>query len=278
MPDNASMPGVRVGWYRVRPPLVKKSRIAGGWVVNYAVGCTHGCVFCYADSIHKKYNVYGLDVGGDWGTYFYIPRNLWQAIVETPWGRWRGKEVLLSSMHDPYLPQLYKYTRAILERALRAGVRVRILTRSPLVLRDLDLLEEYRDKVTVGVSIATLDPGFARLIELRVTPPRVRLRVLEEAAGRGLRTVAHVAPVFPANRARPWLEEDLESIMAELARVGVDYVYGESLHARGSNMAYIRRVLGEEVRVDRGFDGYLERLFHRLLGRYGLRGEYLRGG
>ena len=182
----------------------------------------------------------------------------------------------MSSTHDPYLPQLYKYTRAILERALKAGVRIRILTRSTLILKDLDLLERYRDRVIVQVSIATMDPRFARLIEPRVPSPEKRLMILREAKKRGLETGANIAPIFPPNKHRPWLEEDLESIVARLAEARVDRVYGELLHIRGMNMKYIREALGEPIHVDRQVDQYVERLFYRLLDEYGLKGEYIR--
>ena len=272
--------------FMIKPPLVKRSRLtkrgpnatgkdlSSGWVVNYAVGCTHGCVFCYVDSIHKRFNPYKLDTSPLWGQYFYVPSNLWQAIVQTPWHRWRGEEVLMSSTHDPYLPQLYKYTRAILERALRVGVRIRIQTRSMLVLKDLDLLERYRDRVIVQVSIATMNQEFARLIEPRVPSPEKRLMILREAKKRGLETGVIIAPIFPPNKHRPNLEEDLESIVSRLAEARVDRVYGETLHIRGQNMRYIQQALGEPIHVGREFDQYVERLFYKLLDEYGLKGEY----
>ena len=281
-----SLNNVKSGKYRIRPPLVKPSRLtkrrrngtgkdlSSGWVVNYAVGCTHGCIFCYVDAIHKKFNPYKLDTRPWWGQYFYVPENLWQAIKETPWHRWAGEEILMSSTHDPYLPQLYRYTRAILEYALRAGVRVRIQTRSMLVLKDLDFLAQYKNRVIVQVSIATMNPEFARLIEPRVPSPKKRLLILREAKSRGLETGVIIAPIFPPNRHRVWLEEDLDTFMASLAEIGVDRVYGEILHVRGQNMRYIREVLGEPLHVSRDFDQYVEALFYRLLAEYGLKGEY----
>ncbi len=248
--------------------------LSTGWAVNYAIGCLHGCIFCYVDAIHKKFNTYKVDVSPPWGYYFYVPVNIWEAINRTPWHKWRGEEVLLSSMHDPYLPQLTMYTRAILERALAVGVRVRIQTRSMLVLQDLDLLEKYRNQVVLQVSIPTMNPEFARLIEPRVPPPSARLKILEEAAKHGLETGVIIAPIFPPNKHRPNLEEDLELLASELKRIGVDRVYGEMLHVRGRNMSYIRSVLGEWIKVSRETDRYIEELFYQVLRKYGLKGEY----
>ena len=283
---DRTLPSIAKGTYIVRPPLVKPSRLtkrrpdatgkdlSSGWVINYAVGCLHGCIFCYVDLIHKKFNPYKLNTEPRWGEYFYTPANLWQAIVETPWHRWSGEEVLMSSTHDPYLPQLYKYTRAILEKALRAGIRVRIQTRSMLVLRDLQFLERYKNRVILQVSIATMNPRFARMIEPKVPSPERRVEILKKAKNHGLETGVIVAPIFPPNRHRPSVEEDLDKIMSRLAEANVDRVYGETLHVRGPNMGYIREALGGPVRVGREFDEWVEGLFYRLLDKYGLRGEY----
>nr|MEB3844655.1 radical SAM protein [Desulfurococcales archaeon] len=273
----------KMGTYRIRPPLIKRSRLttkdkngvgkdlSTGWAINYAVGCTHGCIFCYVDAIHKRYNPNKVDkeaVQLPWGKYFFVPENLWEAIMKTPWRKWKGEEVLMSSTHDPYLPQLYVYARAILERALRNGVRIRIQTRSMEVLKDLDLLEEYRDRVILQVSIATMNHRFARLIEPGVPGPEKRLRILEEAKERGIETGVIIAPIFPPNNYRPDLERDLENIISRLAEIGVDRVYGEMLHIRGINMRYIREVLGESVKVSEDLDKYIKYLFYRLVKKY----------
>lgn len=99
--------------------LVKKSALtkrdsgkdlSTGWVVNFAVGCTHGCLFCYAQRITEKLNPWKLPKTAfkeGWGSYLYVYDNLHEAIEKTQWWRWRDEVVLMSSTHDPYLPQLY---------------------------------------------------------------------------------------------------------------------------------------------------------------------------
>ncbi|TLZ51041.1 MAG: hypothetical protein E6K18_05960, partial [Methanobacteriota archaeon] len=108
------------GTYRCSPPLIRASKLTSkanggvgknlsqGWNLNFAVGCTHACPFCYVDSIHKRWGVgrFGDVVLQKWGDYLLIPENLDEAIDETPWHRWRGKEAMMSSTHDPYLPKL----------------------------------------------------------------------------------------------------------------------------------------------------------------------------
>lgn len=281
---------IRFGIYRINPPLVKRSKLtvgergvgkdlSDGWAVNFAVGCTFGCRFCYVDAIHKLYSKtrVGDMVDGEWGYYFAVPDNLDEAIQATPWHRWRGEEILLSSTHDPYLPQLAKFTRKILEHALSNGVKVCIQTRSPLVLEDLGLLERYRDKVRVQVSVATSNAMLSRVIEPRVVEPLRRLDILREAKRHGLRTGVIVAPILPPCRLRPSVEDDLHTIFAHLSNVRPDMVYGETLHIRGVNLEYLSKALGEKLVIKPGFDTRVGELFTALLKEHNLNGRYWYG-
>jgi len=281
-------PGVLLGSFRINPPLIKPSKLtrrsiggvgkelSDGWAVNYAVGCLFGCRFCYVDAIHKLYSSarVGEIVQADWGYYFAVPSNLEEAIEATPWHKWRGEEVLMSSTHDPYLPQLKTYTRKILEKMLGNGVRVCIQTRSPLVLEDLDLLKAYREQVRLQVSVATLNTELAKIIEPRVVAPHRRLEILTEAKKNGIKTGIIVAPILPPCRLRPSVEEDLRKIFQRLAEIRVDYVYGETLHIRGVNMSYLSEALGEGLQTTPAFDTAVGELFNKLLNHYALRGQY----
>ncbi len=268
--------GVRLAQYRVKPPLVKRSGITG-WAINYAYGCTHACPFCYVQAIHERYPRRGLEdlTREGWGNYLAIPVNLREAIRETPWWRWRGKEVFMSSSHDPYLPPLAVWARRILEKALPAGVRIILHTRSVLYKRDLPLLSKYSDRVRVHASIATLS-RLHRLIEPRVPPPWVRANVLGEARRTGLRVGASVSPILPPNRYNKDVFKDLLGVAGLLAEAGVEIVYGESLHRRGGNLALLSRVLGFRVSIE-GWDREAERIFYRAMDEMGLRAVWIPG-
>lgn len=270
-------PKVLFSSYKVSVPLVKPSKIyeMGGWVINFAVGCTFGCKFCYVDEIHKKFSLkrIGEIVLNEWGYYFAVPSNLNEAIEETPWEKWRGKEVMMSSTHDPYLPQLYKWARRILEKALPAGLRINILTRSPLVERDFDLLLKYKRQVSVNVSIATMDEAFSRIIEPRVVNPKRRLEIIRKAKNLALRTGVHVAPICPPNRIRPDLEQDIDLLAKELYVIKPDAISAESLHIRGKNISYMRNAIGEEVSL-LGFEEKAKNVFCRTMEKYGLSYEW----
>jgi len=291
MQDALSIPfsmeaprGVLESSYVCSVPLIRPSRLttrdrggvgknlSEGWCINFAVGCTHACPFCYVDSIHKRFGRtrYGDAVLQDWGNYLLIPSNLPEAIEETPWHRWSGKEVMMSSTHDPYLPKLAAAARQILEHALPAGVRFCLQTRSFLVTRDFDLLAEYADLVRLQISIATLSEDLARKIEPRVPSPARRLEVLARASEAGLTTGVIVAPIFPACRARPDIQDDLRRIAESIAPFKPKFVYGETLHVRGENLRLTEEAIGERPRVSPGFDQRVARLFLEEMHRAGL--------
>ena len=278
---------VRTGTYSISSPLIKPSRLtwvekggigkelSDGWSLNFAIGCTHACRFCYVDSIHKRY---GYKRGGNlvnmpWGNYFLVPSNIEQAIEETKWNKWAGVEAMMSSTHDPYLPQLLPITRKILEAALPAGVRLCIQTRSPLVLRDLPFLAKYRNQIRLQVSVATMDRRLASVIEPRVAPAESRLRVLERAAQLGIDTGVILAPIFPPVALRSDVKKDMEALISGISAIAPNHIYGESLHTRGSNMSELEIALGEKVDIG-NFDPLAEKLFHNTLKSFGLKGRW----
>ncbi len=278
---------IAYGTYIINPPLIKKSKLttvenggigkqlSDGWAINYAIGCTHACRFCYVDNIHKRYSQkkFGSIVTMAWGNYFLIPSNLDEAIEKTNWKKWKGIEVMMSSTHDPYLPMLALTTRKILERALPFGVKFCIQTRSPLIEKDFTLLSTYKDQIRLQVSIATMDKDFAKLIEPRVAPPESRLNIIKKAKEYGLETGVIIAPVFPPVKIRPSPSADLEKIISSLAEIRPDHIFGESLHIRGSNLNEIEFAIGEKVMLG-NFDNAIEKVFYRLLKKYNLKGKW----
>jgi DNA repair photolyase len=278
-------------YYQIKPPLVRESRLTSrdrggvgkplstGYVANYAIGCTHACPFCYVDAIHKRLVVrIHPEAGLEWGEYLLIPepRSFEKALRETPWHRWRGELDLMSSTHDPFLPQLVPYTKAILETGLKHGVHFLIQTRSLNALQVLPLLARYRGQVIFQVSIATLNEELRRLIEPRVPPAKARLAMLRRAKEFGLRTGVIIAPILPPVKQRPDVEADLDAIMRELAGINVDQVFGEMLHIRGQNIARLEKILGERLVINKELDVKIGALFEKLLSKYGLKGEYWR--
>jgi DNA repair photolyase len=288
-PDRVQLPaGVVGGTYQASIPLIRPSKLTSrsnggvgkqlsdGWCLNFAVGCSHACPFCYVDEIHKRFGRrrYGDAVLQEWGDYLLIPENLDDAIRRTAWSRWAGKEAMMSSTHDPYLPKLASSARKILEHALPAGVHVCLQTRSFLVTKDFALLAKYPDQVRLQVSIATMDRDFARLIEPRVPPPEARLEVLRRARDAGVPTGVILAPIFPPTTVRPDVIADLQTMAQVLEDIEPEHIYGESLHVRGQNLRLLEGALSERVRVTSGFDRGVARIFHQELRKSGLKGTW----
>jgi DNA repair photolyase len=297
---------VSYGYYEIEPPLIKPSaltasksgkELSDGYALNYAIGCTHACRFCYVDAIHKRFTRSrllkkekekekedgkntnaiadaGIITDRPWGMYMLIPTkgSFWYALMNTEWYRWKDKEVMLSSTHDPYLPELYDYTRKILETSLPYGVRYCIQTRSLLVRKDFDLLLRYKEQIRLQYSIMTLNLKLSRLLEPRVPSPYARLNVLKETSDLGLKVGVIIAPIFPIEGWR----EDLEILFKELSTISNITVYGEILHRRGSNIRYINKELGISIaNIDlKDFDRQVGSYFEGLLSKYNLNGKY----
>lgn len=288
MERDGSNRRIATGSYKCTVPLIRASKLTSrdrggigkelseGWCLNFAIGCTHGCPFCYVNAIHRRFGPYryGDIVLRKWGSYLLTPNNIDEAIDGTRWERWRGKEVMLSSTHDPYIPELREMTRRILEKALPAGVRFCIQTRSYHITRDLELLSRYRDQVRVQVSIATMNERLARAIEPRVPPPAKRLLVLEMAKAHGIITGAIVAPVLPPISFRKDVKNDMRSIADALAKTEVDLVYGESLHLRGGNITSVEEAIREPILTPEGFDEFVASAFRSEMARVGLQATW----
>jgi len=182
-----------------------------GYTINLYKGCTHGCVYCYAPSLtHDERR---------WGSYVDVKVNA-PEVLGRELRELRRDQVFLSSASDPYQPVEARYmiTRRCLEVLQRRRFPVSILTRSPLVLRDLDLLTQL-DWVRVGMSITTVP---ARRFEPGVPPLRRRIETLRRLNDAGLWTWVSLAPVIPGV-----MMVDLEELFEELRLAGVRSVsYG----------------------------------------------------
>ena len=183
-------------------------RSSTGYTVNLYRGCTHGCTYCYAPSLtHDERR---------WGTYVDVKINA-PEVLERELRGLRKEEVFLSSASDPYQPVEAKYglTRRCLELLLRNDFPVSVLTRSPLVLRDLWLLKKFR-WVRAGMSITTV-PN--RRFEPGVPPLERRIDTLRKLAEAGIMTWVSLAPVIPGI-----MMVDLERLFGELRSAGVSAV------------------------------------------------------
>ncbi len=186
--------------------------------INPYRGCEHGCVYCYARPTHAYL---GLSPGLDFETKLFMKPNapeLLERELSAP--NYVPKMIAIGSNTDPYQPieRRHQITRRILEVLERAGHPVGIVTKSALVLRDLDILARMakRDLVKVAVSVTTLDAKLARTMEPRASTPPRRLDTLRQLVAAGVPTSTLVAPVIPAIN-----DAELERILEAVAETGV---------------------------------------------------------
>ena len=168
--------------------------------VNPYQGCEHGCIYCFARPSHAYWN---LGAGLDFETRIFHKPGLARLLErELAAPGYRCKPINLGANTDPYQPaeREQRTTRELLEVLLAHRHPVTIVTKSTLVLRDLDLLAELAERrlCSVAVSLTTLDDELKRLLEPRAAAPRARLRVISELAAAGVPVTALLAPMIPA--------------------------------------------------------------------------------
>jgi DNA repair photolyase len=186
--------------------------------INPYRGCEHGCVYCFARPTHAYL---GLSPGLDFESKLFMKPNapeLLERELSAP--GYVPKLIAIGTNTDPYQPieRRYKIMRRILEVLDSAGHPVGIVTKSALVLRDLDILARMakRDLVKVALSVTTLDPQLARTMEPRAATPPRRLDALRQLVKAGVPATAMVAPVIPALN-----DDEIERILEAVAAAGV---------------------------------------------------------
>ena len=198
---------------------IHPSKLPGyDYVINPYVGCPHRCIYCYAEFM-KRFS--GHD--DPWGTFTDVKI---RSTAVKPVAL-QGTSVFLSSVTDCYnsLEEKYRLTRKLLEQLRYSGAKVTILTKSALVTRDIDILQQMPD-VTVGLSMNTELDSFRQEIEPGAASVLERLDTLKTLHESGIKTWLHIAPVFP-------VLTDWKALL-EVARPYVDSFSFENLKLRAA--------------------------------------------
>ena len=211
----------------VKSVLTKSNLPASDYSVNPYVGCTHACKYCYA-SFMKRFTNHPEP----WGEFLDVKH--WPEMTNPE--KYKGKELFIGSVTDPYNPQEEEYgrTRALLQQLKGSGVKISIQTKSDLVLRDMELIRTFPD-ARVGFSINTLDERFKDDMDNAVSIER-RLEAMRQFHEAGIRTTCFISPIFPG----------ITDVMAIIERVKdrCNLVWLENLNLRGNYksviMDYIR--------------------------------------
>ena len=185
--------------------------------INPYRGCEHGCVYCFARPTHANL---GLSPGLDFETQLFAKSGAATLLVkELAAPGYQAKTIAIGTNTDPYQPieRTHKIMRQILEVLAQHDHPVGIVTKSALVLRDLDILAPMAAKglVKVAMSVTTLDPNLARKMEPRASTPERRLHAISELAKAGVPTTVLVAPIIPAIN-----DSEIETILTRAAAAG----------------------------------------------------------
>ena len=213
--------------------ILGRSGIEGmDYAVNPYLGCGHACCYCYARFMMRMGHA-----GEEWGTFVDAKTNAVERLRDEAARKPRGR-VLLSSVTDPYQPleRKYKLTRGCLEVLLEHQFPVDVLTKSDLVLRDLDLFKKF-EQVEVGLTLTTMDDSVRRAFEPGASSVQARLDTLKRLSDEGIPTYAFIGPLLPY-LSDEGLEPLLDSLAGRVGRVLVD-----RLNIKCGNMPAIRRVL-----------------------------------
>ncbi len=197
--------------------LVKSKLPAADYVCNSYVGCTHKCIYCYARFM-KRFTGH-LE---EWGEFLDIKNiNNYKLPKDI-----KGKYIFISSVTDPYnaYEEKYKKTRYALELLRNTDCNIGILTKSKLVLRDIDIIKNMSN-VEVGLSINSLDDEFRKLIEPKASSVNDRINALKELKEANIKTYLFMSPMFP-------ILTDFKKII-EKTKDYVDYYCFENLNLRG---------------------------------------------
>ena len=185
--------------------------------INPYRGCEHGCVYCFARPTHAYL---GLSPGLDFETRLFAKINaasLLERELAAP--GYAAKTIAIGTNTDPYQPVERKeqVMRKVLEVLARANHPVAIVTKSALVLRDLDLLAPMAKKglAKVALSVTTLDPVLARKMEPRAASPSLRLDTIRQLAAANIPTAVMVAPIIPAIN-----DVEIEAILSRAQALG----------------------------------------------------------
>ena len=218
---------VKISDIDVKSVLTKSNLPVSDYSVNPYVGCTHACKYCYA-SFMKRFTNHPEP----WGEFLDVKH--WPEMTNPE--KYKGKELFIGSVTDPYNPQEEEYgrTRALLQQLKGSGVKISIQTKSDLVLRDMELIRTFPD-ARVGFSINTLDERFKDDMDNAVSIER-RLEAMRQFHEAGIRTTRFISPIFPG----------ITDVMAIIERVKdrCNLVWLENLNLRGNYksviMDYIR--------------------------------------
>jgi DNA repair photolyase len=224
-------------FYEVRAKSIlnrvpEASRMPFRWTINTFRGCNQGCSYCFARSTHTYL---GFNAGRDFEKEIVVKVNAPELLrVELARPSWKAEHVAVGTNTDPYqwAEGRYRLMPGFWEAMRDARNPCSVLTKSPLLLRDLELMREINQvtEFSAALSIPTLEPKAWRATEPHTPHPRARLEAVAELKRAGIRTGVLVAPLMPGINDSP---SQVRELLERIQEAGADYVTGIALHLRG---------------------------------------------
>ena len=234
--------------YREEPCRTALNRVTGmgfRWSLNPYMGCAHRCAFCYVRGFERR-----ADRPSDerYGSSVRVKVNVVEVLrAELHRRSWRRETVAIGAATDPYQPAegRYRLTRGCIQALAEARTPLDLITRGPLVVRDVDVLAaaSQRAAVRVSVSIATLDEALASRLEPGVAPPRQRLRAIRALTDAGIAAGVALAPVLPGRTDAP---RDLAAVLNAARQAGATHAWSNVLNLRPGTREHFLGVLERE--------------------------------
>jgi DNA repair photolyase len=220
--------------YREEPCRNALNRVRGmpfAWSLNPYMGCAHRCTFCYVRAFEARAD---RPWDGRYGSSIRVKTNVAEVLRrELARPSWRREPVAVGAATDPYQPAegRYRLTRACIAAFAEAASPFSLITRGPLIVRDVDVLAEAarRANVSVTFSVPTLDGEIWRRTEPGTAPPRQRLRALSRLVEAGIDARVGMAPILPGLSDRPEL---LADVVREARAAGATGIWANLLYLR----------------------------------------------
>lgn len=215
---------------------VSKRALPFTWAINPYRGCEFGCKYCYARYTHEFMEMRN---GVDFEQKIYVKQRAAGLLREELRRVKRGESIALGTATDPYQPaeRRYEVTRSILEEFTRhRGHELGIISKSNMMVRDTDVLKDVakRNRLSIHVTVTTLDVELARILEPRAPRPDLRMEAVRELSRAGLRVGVSCCPVVPGITDAP---KDLGSVIRAAAEAGADYVFANPLFLKPCSAA-----------------------------------------
>ncbi len=248
--------------YREEPCRSALNRVKGmpfEWSLNPYMGCAHRCTFCYVRAFELR-----ADRPADdrYGRSIRVKTNVAEVLArELARPSWRGEGIAIGAATDPYQPceGRYRLTRSCLEVLASTASPFSLITRGPMVVRDLDVLQAASSSAEVSImfSVPTLDDEVWRTTEPGTAPPRQRLRALKELVDGGVKASVGMAPILPGLSDRP---EQLAEVVRAAREAGAASIWANLLYLKPGTREHFLEALardwpGELERYERLYEG-----------------------